>query len=313
MKFIHSKISTTATQHIPSIMALRSFERAAARLSFKLAAQELAMTPSAVSHQVRGLERQFGVRLFARTGRNVALTLEGERYLISVKSALSLLEKGGRTLAPIASGQREIRISALPYFVSAVILPRLNEFLQKFPGITLRLETSTQYADLESSGVDLAIRMGRERTAGLHVDKLLDVRAIPVCAASLTQGKHPIKKASDFAHHTLMQSTQYPSMWHAWLIDAGVPSLEPAGEMWFDNVQLTLEAAQLGLGVALAMDPIIRAWPGFGDTLVAPLSVKTKTVLTYYAVCRPEQKDERAMLALRRWLMQITRDHSSGN
>jgi LysR family transcriptional regulator, glycine cleavage system transcriptional activator len=308
MKSIHSKVAVTTAQHLPSIVALRSFERAAARLSFKLAAQELAMTPSAVSHQVRGLERQFGVRLFARTGRSVALTLEGEKYLTTVKSALELLEKGGRALAPIAGGQREIRISALPYFVSAVILPRMNEFLQNFPTVSLRIETSTQYADLESSGVDLAIRMGRERTAGLHVDKLLDVRAMPVCAASLAQGKHSIKKANDLTHHTLMQSAQQPSMWQAWLAEAGVPSLEPASEMWFDNVQLALEAAQLGLGVALAMDPIIKAWPGFGVTLVAPLAINTKTMLTYYAVCRPEQKDERVILALRRWLMQITRD-----
>ncbi len=308
MKNSHSSALATSAQYLPSLMALRSFERAAARLSFKLAAMELSMTPSAVSHQVRGLERRFGVRLFARAGRSVSLTLTGEKYLATVKAALALLENGSRALTPAKGEQREFRISALPFIISNVLLPRLDEFLRLFPQITLRIEATLQYADFEGSGVDVAIRMGCERTAGLHLDKLLDVRALPVCAAALVNGTTPIKTASDLAHHTLIQSTQHPGSWPAWLASNGVPGLTPAAEMWFDNVPLAIEAAERGLGVALAMDPIIRTRPGFGSTLLAPLPLGPKTALTYYAVCRPEQKDERVVLAMRRWLLQITRE-----
>jgi LysR family transcriptional regulator, glycine cleavage system transcriptional activator len=289
-------------------MALRCFERAAARLSFKLAAQELSMTPSAVSHQVRGLERRFGVRFFSRAGRRVALTPAGEQYLVAVKSALDVLDNGARTLSMAKGAPQVLRISALPFFISNVMLPRLGEFLRDVPGLTLRLEATTEYADFDSTKVDVAIRMGRERAAGLHFDKLIDVRAVPVCAPTLTRGSKAIRSAADLTQHTLLQSSLQPGVWPAWLAQAGVPGLVPAAEMWFDNVSLALEAAEHGLGVALAMDPIIQARPGFGHVLVAPLAASSKIVRSYYAACRPEQKDERAISALRRWLLQITRD-----
>ena len=306
MKITHASVTAASAHHLPSMMALRAFERSAARLSFRRAAEDLAMTPSAVSHQVRGLEQQLGLRLFARVGRTVELTLAGGEYLASVKAALAQLENAGRALAQ--DQQREVRISALPFFLSSVVLPRLHEFLEKFPSITLRLEATSTYADFEGSGVDVAIRMGRNGTAGLQVDKLLDVWATPVCAASLASGSKPIRFAQDLARHTLIQSTQQPAMWLSWLDDAKVRSLAPAGEIWFDNVSLAIEAAERGLGVALAMDPIIRSRPGFGHTLVAPLLVGVKTKHSYFAVCRPEQKDEQVVLALRRWLIQITKE-----
>jgi LysR family transcriptional regulator, glycine cleavage system transcriptional activator len=308
MKTAHSNNVGAGAHHLPPIMMLRAFERASARLSFKLAAQELSLTPSAVSHQVRGLERHFGVRLFARTGRSVVLTPAGENYLVSVQSALALLERGSRALTPVASKNREVRISALPFFISAVMLPRLGEFIAKFPNITLRLEATNQYADFEGSGVDLAVRMGHERAAGLHLDKLVNVRALPVCAPALASGKNGIKEAAGLARHTLIQVSQQPGMWRAWLEHAGLPELAPANEIWFDSVPLALQAAQAGLGVALGMQPLIANWPGFGRTLVAPLPPGGPAPLTYFAVCRPEQKDDPVILALRRWLLQCLRD-----
>ncbi|MEQ1639036.1 MAG: LysR substrate-binding domain-containing protein [Methylococcales bacterium] len=308
MKFIHSSNNETGTINLPPLMSLRAFERAAERQSFRLAAQELSLTPSAISHQVRGLEHHFGVRLFVRTGRSILLTPAGENYLTYVKSALLLLERGSRSLTPIESKNREIRVSALPFFVSAIMLARLDKFLNKFPNISLRLEATAQYADFEGSGVDLAIRMGREKSIGLHFDKLLDVRALPVCAASLARGNNAIKTTSDLAKHTLIHVSQHPGAWRTWLENADCSDLKPKGDMWFDNVSLALEAAEHGLGIALGMDPIIRNWPTFGKALVAPLAPSPKSTLTYYSVCRPEQKDDPVILAMRRWLIQCTKD-----
>jgi LysR family glycine cleavage system transcriptional activator len=311
MKKFHSTIVATGTHTLPPIMMLRAFERVASRLSFRLAAQDLSLTPSAVSHQMRGLEHYFGVRLFARTGRAVRLTPTGEQYLGSVRSALAILERASRALSLDGPKGREIRVSALPFFASTVMLPRLDRFVSKFPYVTVRIEATPQYADFEGTAVDIAVRMGRERSAGLHCDRLLDVTAVPVCAPNLSSREPRLESPSDLTHHTLLQISMQPNAWQSWLQDAGLPRLEPAGEIWFDNVSLALEAAERGLGVALAMDPLIRARPGFGLTLVTPLPTSASTTRTYYAVCRPEQKDERVVSAFRRWLIQSTRDAAS--
>jgi LysR family transcriptional regulator, glycine cleavage system transcriptional activator len=294
--------------YIPPITTLRAFERAAARLSFRLAAHELSLTPSAVSHQIRGLEQHFGTRLFLRTGRTLSLTSVGQSYLASIRPSLLALEKSSQLLSPREGGRRELVISALPYVVSVMLLPRLNEFAVVHPGVTFRFDTKSSYADFDTSTVDLAIRMGRERSAGLHLDKLLDVRALPVCAPQLLKGKNAIRVPADLCKHTLIGVSLQPSRWAHWLQAMGVPDLVPKGEIWFDSVPLALEAVELGLGVALAMDPLVRSTPSFGRVLVAPLAVSGDKPLTYYAVTRPEQKDDPLLLAFRRWLMQISRD-----
>jgi LysR family transcriptional regulator, glycine cleavage system transcriptional activator len=287
---------------------LRAFERAAARLSFRLAAHELSITPSAVSHQIRGLENHFGTRLFLRTGRTLALTEVGQNYLAIIKPSLVALEKAGQLLGPSKASSRELQISALPFIVSAMLLPRLNEFSSKCPDVTFRFDTKSAYADFDTSTVDIAIRMGRERSTNLHLEKLLDVRSLPVCAPSLNKGKNAIRTPTDLSKHTLINVSLQPNRWALWLDAAGVPDLKPRREIWFDNVSLALEAAEQGLGVALAMDPIIKATPGFGKTLTTPLPVGGEKPLTYYLVSRPEQKDDSLLLAFRRWLISISRD-----
>jgi LysR family transcriptional regulator, glycine cleavage system transcriptional activator len=215
MKKFHSTIVATGTHTLPPIVMLRAFERAASRLSFKLAAQDLSLTPSAVSHQVRGLEHHFGVRLFARTGRAVRLTPAGEQYLRSVRSALTILDRASRALSPDSAKGREIRVSALPFFVSTVMLPRLDRFLRKFPDVTVRIEATPHYADFEGTAVDIAIRMGRERSAGLHCERLLDVSAVPVCAPILSAKGPRLESPSDLTRHTLLQISMQPNAWQS--------------------------------------------------------------------------------------------------
>ncbi len=287
---------------LPPLSALVAFERAAVELSFRRAARALALSPSAISHQIRGLEERFGVRLFARGGRVVRLTPDGEIYLQSVRAALALLEGANRDMLRRGrGGPAQLRVSALPFFTSAVIIPALGDFERRHPDVALQIEGTHQYADFDGSGVDVAIRYGRERSTGLRLEPLVDVSSLPVCAPGLLSSG--LRAPADLAGQVLIHVSPQPRAWSAWLKQVGLPSLAPRGEIWFDSVPAALEAAEHGLGVALAMHPLIKGWRGFGATLVAPFDLPAGRTETLYFVSRPEQFQEKKVAAFRRWLV----------
>jgi LysR family glycine cleavage system transcriptional activator len=166
MSQIH--LSGQPLRAIPPLTALLAFERAATQLSFRRAARDLALSPSAISHQIRGLEEQFGVKLFVRGARSVRLTADGERYLAKVSVALAALQDAGRDmLAQRRDSGSELWISSLPFFTSTILIPALPDFKRRHPELTLRIEATHQYADFNASRVDVAIRYGREHSTGL--------------------------------------------------------------------------------------------------------------------------------------------------
>ncbi len=294
---------------IPPLPALLAFQRAAAQLSFRRAARDLALSPSAVSHQIRGLEERFGVRLFARGGRAVKLTPDGERYFEAVSGALAMLEDASRDLLREArGGQGELRISSMPFFTSAVLIPALPSFKRDHPGMTLHIEATHQYADFDRSGVDVAIRYGRERTAGLKLEPLVDVGSLPVCAPQL---RRSLRAPPDLAKATLIHVSAQPRAWPAWFSDIGAADVTPAAHLWFDSVPAALEAAEQGLGVALAMNPLIRGRRGFGRTLIAPFDLPAPHMQTLYVVTRTEQAKDRRIVACKRWLTAAVKQASA--
>jgi LysR family glycine cleavage system transcriptional activator len=287
---------------IPPLTALLAFERAASQLSFRRAARDLALSPSAISHQIRGLEVLFGVKLFVRGARTVRLTADGERYLAKVSAALAALQEAGREmLRHRRDGGGELWISALPFFTSTVLIPALADFKRRNPGVTLRIEATHQYADFNASRVDVAIRYGREHATGLKFEPLVEVRGLPVCAPAMIRGglRHP----EDLSREILIHLTSQPQAWPDWLKQAGIAHLIARGHLWLDSVPAMLEAAEHGLGVTLAMAPLIRARPGFGKKLLAPFDVATGPGETIYLVSRTEQARDRRIGALRRWIV----------
>src|SRR3981189_1903115 len=189
MNKIHpSKSPDLPLRAIPPLTALLAFERAASQLSFRRAARDLALSPSAISHQIRGLELQFGVKLFVRGARSVRLTADGERYLAKVSAALAMLQEAGREMLRHRRGNGdEIWISALPFFTSTVLIPALADFKRRHPATTLRIEATHQYADFNSSQVDVAIRYGRAHSTGLKFEPLVAVTGLPVLRARADQ------------------------------------------------------------------------------------------------------------------------------
>ena len=287
---------------IPPLSALLAFQRAGSLLSFRRAARDLALSPSAVSHQIRGLEERFGVRLFARGGRTVKLTADGERYLQSVSAALATLDEASRDLLRQARcGHDELRISSLPFFTSTVMVPALAAFKRDYPDITLRIEATHQYADFERSGIDVAIRYGREHAAGLRLDPLVEIRSLPVCAPQL---RSRLRRPEDLANATLIHVGIQPRSWPVWLSDAGLGHLVARGHLWFDNASSAIEAAERGLGVALAMHPLIVSREGFGRRLVAPFDLPGRHAQSFYLVSRSEQAKDKRIRAFRRWMGQ---------
>jgi LysR family glycine cleavage system transcriptional activator len=296
-----SQIHPLSRPAIPPLTALLAFERAATQLSFRRAARDLALSPSAISHQIRGLEEQFGIKLFVRGARSVRLTTDGERYLAKVSVALATLQEAGRDmLRQRRDGDSELWISSLPFFTTTVLLPALPDFKRRHPGLTLRIEATHQYADFNASRVDVAIRYGREHSAGLKFEPLVAVSGLPVCAPALI--KRGLRKPEDLAGQVLIHLTTQPRSWPSWLKEAGIPELTPRGHLWLDSVPAMLEAAEHGLGVTLAMSPLIKARPGFGKKLIAPFETPVSRMETIYLVSRTEQTRDRRIAAVRRWI-----------
>jgi LysR family transcriptional regulator, glycine cleavage system transcriptional activator len=299
----HMPHSDLPLRSLPPLAALLAFERAAAQLSFRRAAVDLALSPSAISHQIRNLEAQFGVKLFARDRRSVRLTAEGERFRRQVSTALTALERACRDMRVRRRVQQdEVWISSLPFFTSTVLVPALPTFERDNPGITLRIEATHQYADFAESGVDLAIRFSRQHAVGLKLEPLIKVIGIPVCAPQLI--KAGLRAPADLAGEVLIHLTRQPRTWPAWLAAAGVRGLTPRGNLWLDTVPSILDAVEHGAGVALAMDPLIRAHPGFGKKLAVPFESRARQGETIYLVSRREQARDARLKRVRRWITQ---------
>lgn len=195
----------------------------------------------------------------------------------------------------------ELWVSSLPFFTSAVLIPALSDFGRRNPGLTLRIEATHQYADFNSSRVDVAIRYGREHSTGLKFEPLVEVSGLPVCAPALIRGG--LRELQDLSAQVLIHLTTQPRAWPAWLEQAGLAQLTPRGHLWFDSVPAMLEAAEHGLGVTLAMAPLIKARAGYGKKLVAPFDLKAPGTQTIYLVSRTEHARDRRIGALRRWIV----------
>src|SRR5260370_2888776 len=254
---------------IPPLGALLAFQRAASQLSFRRAARDLALSPSAISHQIRGLEAQFGVKLFVRGARSVRLTADEERYFAKVSVALATLQDAGREmLRHRRDGGSELWISALPFFTSTVLIPALPDFKRRNPALTLRIEATHQYADFNASPVDVAIRYGREHSTGLKFEPLVAVSGLPVCAPALV--KCGLRSPEDLSREVLIHLTTQPRAWPAWLKEAGIPEITPRGHLWLDSRPAKLEATEHGLAVPPALAPLTKPPPTFTKNHVPP-------------------------------------------
>ena len=266
---------TQPSDRLPPLNALKAFEAAARRLSFTKAAEELNVTPGAISQQIRQLEDYAGTPLFKRTGRSVLLTDAAQAALPIVRDAFDKIAEAGRIMqAPARKGR--VMVACAPSFAAKWLAPRLETFHSAHKGIEAWLSADMGLTDFATADADLAIRYGKGVYDGLKTELLLDETVVPVCSPALLEGDHPIRKPTDLAHHTLLHDESPendPSCpdWSSWLVARNVKSQTARRGPRFNQAVLVIEAAISGQGIALAKRAVAAADLAAGR-LVAPFA-----------------------------------------
>lgn len=294
-------------RRLPPLNALRAFEAAARHLSFTKAAEELGITPSAISHQIRGLEAHLGVRFFRRASRSLMLTDEGQSYLPALRDAFDGIHAAtSRLAARTATGP--LTVSLLSSFAVRWLIPRLRRFQVSQPEIEVRLSTAARPVDFRREDIDCAIRHGRGQWPGLAADLLLAEDLFPVCSPKLLEGSHPLKAPHDLAHHSLFHIAMRRDDWRVWLNAVGIADIDPERGPVFENSDLALRAAAEGLGVAIASSALVEDDLEKGR-LVAPFDVRLPTDSGYYFVVPEDRRGQPKIAAFRAWLLEeVQRD-----
>jgi LysR family glycine cleavage system transcriptional activator len=279
------------------MQALRAFEAAARMRSLTRAAESLHLTHGAISHQIKSLEEDFGVRLVERAGRGIRLTDEGERFATRVRSVLSDLGDAVRELTERAN-PRQLRVSVIPSFAARWLLPRIGTFFAKHPEIDLDVIANMALADFKRDDVDVAIRHGSGDWPGLVSEHVLDDAAFPVCSPHLNNGRLPARPA-DLSRYTLLRSEG--ESWKSWFEAAGLDWPEPTRGPAFSDSSHTMQAAIDGQGVALARSSLL------GNDLRNGVLVRLfDTVLPlpkkYFLVYPPRLADSPKLAPFRQWL-----------
>lgn len=286
---------------LPPLASLRFFEAAGRHQSFKLAAAELNVTPSAVSHGIVGLEQSLGVELFVREPRKLSLTPEGADYLPYVSEAFSLIAIGTQRL-PNNRANRTIAVSCAPTLASRWLLPRLHNFSNRWPDISVTVDTSRRQVGFPVDGFDFAIRMSRAPAAGAAWTRLFGEQLVPVCSPSYRDTLVDEAGNIDLHRATLIHVTSASEDWQAWLDARGIDGIEAAGGLRFDTIQLAFEAASTGLGVALGRRPLVDR--DLATAALVEISPEAIVAETAYWLVSSEGADHRPDLSqFKLWLL----------
>lgn len=289
------------TKRLPPLLALEAFDAAARSLSFKAAAAELNLTPSAISHRVKQLEQYLGLPLFRRLNREIRLTEAGEDYYSTVRRAFDQVAQVSLRVGRGAQQSEELRLSSVPHFAASWIIPNLEELLNRRPGLRVYVESSIRNADFARDAVDAAVRYGAGNWPGLNVTKLTDLSVAPVCTPALLKR---LRSPADLREVTLLHFSQFPQSWSEWLQAAGLPAFEPKHEVYFDSVSQAIDAAENGLGIALGVAPLIGPRLATGR-LVMPFGPLMPLQHAYWLACRKGDAGKPAIKALRDWLLEL--------
>jgi LysR family glycine cleavage system transcriptional activator len=279
------------------MQALRAFEAAARMRSLTRAAESLHLTHGAISHQIKSLEADFGVRLVERAGRGIRLTDEGERFATRVRAVLSDLGDAVREMTERAN-PRQLRVSVIPSFAARWLLPRIGRFFARHPEIDLDVIANNALADFKRDDVDVAIRHGLGDWPGVVSEHVLDDTSFPVCSPRLANGLLPARPA-DLSRYTLLRSEG--ESWKSWFEAAGLDWPEPTRGPMFSDSSHTMQAAIDGQGIALARSSLLGNDVHNG-VLVRPFDIVVSLPRKYFLVYPPRLVDSPKLAPFRQWL-----------
>ncbi|RZM04083.1 MAG: LysR family transcriptional regulator [Variovorax sp.] len=290
-------------RQLPSFSALRAFEAAARQGGFTQAGEELSQTPSAISHQVRALEQWFGRPLFTRHVRRVALTDDGRRLLQELSIAFDQIEDACAALRPAAQ-RTELAVHCAPSFAAKWLGPRLAQFMQAHPAITIGLTSSAEPAQLERGDVDVDIAYGEPGArAGIAVEALGAESTLPMCAPALLASGPPVERPADLGRFTLIESRLNPVRWSDWWRLNGL-KLPGRARPSFDRGSMALAAAVDGLGIALESTRFAEAELAQGRLVVIDGPAFRRIERQTHFLCyRKADRASPRLLAFRQWLL----------
>ena len=266
---------------LPPLNAVRVFHAAARHLSFTLAAKELFVTQTAVSHQIRALEEHLGTPLFKRLPRRLQLTDAGEQFHASIGPALDAIAEASELIRHPQS-QRALTVSVTPAFATQWLVPRLGRFWQEHPDIELKLHHSVQLTDF-TDDVDMAVRAGHQANwPGVEAELLMQLDLIPVCAPTLADGRRPPQTPAQLTDYPLIHEESYED-WQQWLLNAGVENVDARRGPLLGDSSATILAALNGQGVSLVRTAFASAHIDNGQ-LLAPFALSVRDVFCYFVV-----------------------------
>lgn len=295
-------------RQLPPLNGLRAFEAAARHLSFAKAADELNVTPAAVSQQVKGLEAFYGVTLFRRVTRALELTDVGQAALPALRDGFDKLAEGASRISTHQSNSM-LTVSVTPSFGAKWLVPRLERFASAHPEFDVRIDATEALTNFGADDVDVAIRYGAGIYDDLYSECMMADAAFPVCSPSILNGPRPLRTPNDLRHHTLLH-VQWKTLselqpnWRMWLKAAGIEDIDVSRGPRFSYEGLSLQAAIEGMGVALDLQSLA------GDDLRAgrlvrpfPPAASDESHFCYFFVCPPANLELDKVLAFKDWAM----------
>jgi DNA-binding transcriptional LysR family regulator len=285
---------------MPALDLLVGFEAAARHQSFTKAGEELHLTQSAVSRQIKDLEDQLGVALFQRRHRALALTEPGQQFYAAAAQVLSTMRTATERLRAASGRRQPLSVTTTASFAALWLIPRLAGFTREHPGVDVRITADTRVVDLERDGLDVAIRHGPASLAGPEATRLFGEKVFPVCSPKLLK-KTPLEKPADLRNHVLLQyddpDVRHPWLhWKTWFEVERIADLKPAGTLTFSGYEQIIPSAAAGHGVALGRTPLVKDLLAAGE-LVAPFKSQADPARAYFAIVskgaasRPEVAD----------------------
>ncbi len=297
---------------IPGTRALRTLLAAGRHLNFTRAADELGLTPAAVSFQIKEIEEQLGMKLFVRTSRSIRLTEAGTILFDASADALELINRAVSKARKATRGTAQLKVTVDPQFATKWLMRRVERFRKIHSGIELRFDISYEVRDFDLDDIDIAIRFGAGKYPGLSAHRLFDNIIVPVCSPRLLESGKPLKEPHDLLHHTLAhiewsrQGVTWPN-WRMWMAAAGITDFDDSNTIVFGTGSEAVDAAMAGNAVALADFAMVANDLSEGR-LVRPfeLSIKAGPEFAYFVVYPTEAALDPRIIAFRDWILNET-------
>jgi LysR family glycine cleavage system transcriptional activator len=283
------------------LRALTAFEAAARLGSFRLAAGELGITRSAVSHQVKALEQRLAVQLFRRDARRAELTQAGHTYYPAIREAFDQIELQTRALRP-STADNELTVQVYVTVALKWLIPRLHDFERRYPDMKVRLSTSYFDWDFDEKNVDAGFILARNRSPEHYYRPLFRSLLSPVCAPELLRGPNALKTPQDLRKHKLLYVYTAEEDWHLWLEAAGIEGIKLSDRLAFDSYVLAQEAAIEGRGVAMTIGPFATEEIKTGR-LVQPFPMKAPHRHQWLFACNSEHRMKPKIKRFEDWLV----------